>query len=45
MKQGVNGAFCNIKVAIRVRPLIKSELNAGHKATGLIVNDDDNFIQ
>ena len=33
---------CNIKVALRVRPLIRSEIFSGHKCSKLLVNDEDN---
>eukprot|EP00347_Sterkiella_histriomuscorum_P003183 403365273 len=36
---------CNIKVAVRVRPLIRAELIAGQKSSRLQVNDQDSCIQ
>ena len=31
---------CNIKVAVRMRPLIKSEVKQGHKSTRVVVDED-----
>ncbi|CDW88341.1 kinesin motor domain containing protein [Stylonychia lemnae] len=48
MKQSnaqASNSNCNIKVAIRVRPLIESELNKGHRTTRLKLNDKDNVIR
>ena len=36
---------CNIKVAVRARPLIRSELYNGHQSTRLYVDDEINEVQ
>jgi hypothetical protein len=31
---------CNIKVAVRLRPLLRSELQQGHKSTRVVADDE-----
>ena len=39
------GKICNIKVAVRVRPLLKNEKIAGQKSTRIVSDEERNEIQ
>ena len=45
MKKQLSERVCNIKVSIRVRPMLKTEIMQGQKCTRIISDEEKNELQ